>query len=278
MSTNCLVTKLKGSVNNDNLEILGTIKVNATSEWIENKELYIGYKTALEHHIVEVADGSSHIIPEGESETVSSLDFYYPKNNRMFNLTPGNYNLIIPDKYDIITLKVYNIDINSLKYCTGLTSITIKGGRYNYTGETDKCTGDLSSLANLTGLRYLRIDSYSVTGDLSAFKDYTDIIEVDIHGNFTGDIANFKKCVNCTQALFINAVNVSGNAENLFSGLYANGKRSGSLSFSILNTSAKFNNQSWTTSFIITFSENGITVTTGGNTIGTYDGSTWTYA
>lgn len=118
---NCLFTKLKGSVNNDQLLKLGELRVK-----IEGPANYLGL-AADDGQTISVVDGD--LLFNGQT-TIQLTNNY--QNN--VNIT-GEGTVSIPNKYNLTILEANfkeQIDLEKLRYCTKLKTIRLGGRSFIY--------------------------------------------------------------------------------------------------------------------------------------------------
>lgn len=116
---------------------------------------------------------------------------------------------------------------------------------------------DLDNIDNMTHILAVFFDS-AVTGDLSAFEDNTALIELDLSFNaITGDISSLSKATSMTTLTLTRNPNITGTLESLLDGLYSNGKTSGTLSISVVDTSVTYNGAAVTSAKTATFTSSG---------------------
>lgn len=188
---NCLVTKLKGTVQNSNLLRLGEMKLcvhridNPSSEtqrinlnFTEDVKLEIigdGYFT----NNTLVSNLGKSLIAKANVETL-----VYVSN--------GDFEIAILNKYALTKIntrtnkKTAIKDISDLKYSSGLNHLA--------TNSVEN-VGYFSDIKSLTNLYYLAISNANITGSLNDLKSLTNLIYLII-GNtsnkITGNVSSFK--------------------------------------------------------------------------------------
>lgn len=222
----CLVTKLKGSVNDSTLMKLNEMRIvkKKASSW---NGLSQGFTIALDE------DAEVSLIGDGYFTDYMGTENYgkvksITKNTRtdIFVSNNADVEVSIPNKYALTFLNLrypsnapgYGTDVDTnrtksikggietLKYCTKLTALSI-----DLTG----ASGDISALVNLHNLTNLSIDGNDIYGDiiaLSGFSLLTYLIIANV--SVTGDvraIMNNKGLVN----LNLNHSKISGEISNL---------------------------------------------------------------
>ena len=302
---NCLVTKLKGVVNNDSLPLLGqlTLEVLETSA---NKSIKIG---SVINTKVSVK-GDCRIIEGGERVTEVTLNGGEPKN---ITLSTESGWLVIENKYNLYHIERLNsggisfpddslnyfgynvssnydkilIMSNDAKFDAGtlnglFSQFRINAGCYGDPSNfhvrtyfairnnqlTDKVTLDntLSSMGP--------VSNYAIT--TQEVGALTNLTTLDI-SSMSGDIVQLATLTKVTILYMVNS-NITGTVESFVEGMVSNGRTSGTINVRSNGSSITFHGGSMTTYFSIVFSNGSATVKNNdGSTIGTYNGSTWTY-
>ena len=209
----CLVTKLNGSVDNNELLRIGEMRIKVESVESPTKDTQGFGVSFTEPTTVEiVGDGyfTDNTLTEnkGKSMVVSSLKGVIVsqattvaiRNKYKLNAL----NVFIPSGTPYGKNKVLNID--DLKYSTSLISLNLTNMQ---------ASGDIGNLKNLTSLTTLYLRFTQVSGDIANFKNLTALTSLDIFvTNLSGDIANLK---NLTALTSLNIANtkVSGDIANL---------------------------------------------------------------
>jgi hypothetical protein len=133
---NCLVTKLKGSVNNDHLLKFGEFRVKIGAA------KYLGF-AADDSQIISVVDGN--LLFNGQP-TLQLTDNF----QSTVNIT-GEGTVSIPNKYNLTILEASfkeQIDLEKLRYCTKLRTISLSGSGFTY--NLDDINIESSVLKNVT--------------------------------------------------------------------------------------------------------------------------------
>lgn len=265
---NCLVTKLKEVVNNDNLPFFDTIVFDI--KYMENATEYnlsFGF-VANAPVTVFTSDGGS-FKPDGESPYVQSKEYNINIPTIItFQLYNGNYKLYIRGKNSITTilndssdrnnyLSVASFDMNQLYWLSNLENIYMNsvefygnidfadwtkikgiyltsGNVHSYT-EMNILMNDLAKATNL--ITFLATNTRSTSGMQGSIEDLGYLI----------NLRNFRIRYNSF---------VTGDLKKLCDALYANGKRSGTITFDLRNTGCTFNG-SPAADYDITFSDEG---------------------
>ena len=213
---NCLVTKLNGSVDNNELLRVGEMRVKVESVESPTKDTQ-GFGVAFtEPTTVEiVGDGyftdSTLTENKGKSMVVSSLLGVIVSQATTVSIR-NKYKLrslhvFIPSGNPYGENKVLNID--DLKYSTSLSSLNLS---------KMKASGNIDNLKNLTSLNFLYVRFTQVSGDIASLKNLTALTSLDVsNSNVSGDIANIYFAIKGTKKEFNIAYcnNLSGDLASL---------------------------------------------------------------
>ena len=236
----CLITKLNGSVNNNELLRIGEMrmriaKVENPTDATQGFGIYInkpvvlkivdnGYftdktLTANKGKTITLNVGSNGVWVSNDNIEIAILDKYsitalsvlYPNQtsadyglNKYFNLSDLKYSTALA------SLSAYNTqvtgDIVNLKNLTALTSLSFSNSQV---------TGDIANLKGLTALTYLSAYNTQVTGDIANLKGLTALTSLGLSNTkVTGDIANLKGLTALT-SLGLSNTKVTGDIVNL---------------------------------------------------------------
>lgn len=189
----CFITKLPSSVDNDNLPVLGQLRIN----WLKQSDLTDNDARAIKlatNDSITVKVSGAHLTDNtlasnlGNTKTITAADglvILYVSNDADATLT-------IDNKYALTQLNFVNsfksslvrsvyFDIEDIKYCTSLTNLVLSN---------TQVSGDISAVSNLTDLAYLILDSTQVNGDISAVSNLTKINSIVFNNSkVSGDIS-----------------------------------------------------------------------------------------
>ena len=206
---NCLVTKLKESVDNDNLIIFGKEKVYSLDKTNMGAAVAAldatGWRMAL-----EIADNHSYFTVGISSEQLQSVDEFGPDGNTAISFvnTSGSlasYYLIDVFKSSGIRGIIENIDImqpsEKIKYLWFEQSTLQDGIMHKSSGNIEKLGTNYPNLM-ICSLYYLR----TVTGDITKA---------------------FGKCKDLTTLNIGNSPNISGSIESMANAMLLNGRENG---------------------------------------------------
>lgn len=185
----CLVTKLNGSVDNNELLRLGEMRIKVESVESPTKDTQgFGVSFTKPTTVEIVGDGyfTDNTLTEnkGKSMVVSSLQGVIVSQattvaiRNKYKLT--NLNVYIPSGNPYGKNKVLNID--DLKYSTSLISLNLSNVQ---------ASGNIANLKNLVALTTLNISSTNISGDIANLKNLTALTKLSIaKSNISGDITN----------------------------------------------------------------------------------------
>jgi hypothetical protein len=255
MANNCLVTRLKGVVNNDELPYFNSLKINYSSGYAANNRVIALYTDRgsyriISEHPVDVYD-SKILLAEGV------MDFTTPKivNDALHIKFPDNNGICnVISKHTINTIG-YNWKHPILGTRSGYTSFQIEASQLDYseTFREFRCFGrnlrgdyrpmhaetlTYVMINNLSGDRY-----YDFTTDISCFANSTDATTIDLKGgeNITGNLETLSRLTKLTN-LTLWGSGVAGDIKILCENLVENGKTSGEITFDCQTTGG---NRTW---------------------------------
>lgn len=203
----CLFTKLKGSVNNNNLELFGYIRIKVLAGG--DAVLYISMDSDVtvktSNNVKLVVSGVEYDTYTYESGNFVSITARSKDSNDGFIFLDGKYSA---NKYlNITSDNAYSIiDFVDVKFLTSLTTLSgvkaqgelsnlsslINISQLSFPNNNDDIYGDISSLSGLTSLVNLRMYSRNVTGELKNIANLANIKLVDVRSsNVFGSIEDF---------------------------------------------------------------------------------------
>ena len=237
----CFITKLPSSVDNDNLPVLGQLRINwpKQSDLTDNDARAIGLST---NDSITVKVSGAHLTDStlasniGNTKTITSADdlvWLYVSNDADATLTIDNkyaltqLNFVKPGKINL-KRSVY-FDIEDIKYCTSLTILALVNTQVSgdisavsqLTALTSlilsntQVSGDISAVSQLTALGSLSLDNIQVSGDISAVSNLTNLYNLSLNNTqISGDISGVSKLVNLNN-LRLSDTKISGMVDNL---------------------------------------------------------------
>lgn len=217
---NCLVTKLKSEVNNNNLERFDKIHLRlvpapSPRRWVV-KNITQNFK---------VEGNGAIALSVAELETDPKTELTVTAGNSEVNVYFSNtttYDVYISNKSN---LTYYNSNvvnnIEDVEWCLGLTYISADWGYM---------TGNIRALSKLTELRTISIAINDLEGNLSSLSELTKVTSIDFTrntpGNLTGNIASLAKLTSLTNISFFNAGTFTGSYDEFVYGQVDNGRAS----------------------------------------------------
>lgn len=208
----CLVTKLKGTVNNNSLPKIGELRIKfrkVSSPSVDSQ--YLNLSIINTQSITIVGDGyfTDSTLSQNKGTTLSITG-----NNNIVYVSNTNCEVSIPNKYNITDLNLGNnskrifnkeLDLDQLKY-SPLNSIN---------APYVNLIGGLDSLKNITSLMSIIMQGSNVTGNISSLKNLTLLKTLDlVNTNVIGDLDNLKGLTSLT-SIYLNNTNIAGDISSL---------------------------------------------------------------
>lgn len=284
MAKNCLLTKLKATVNDDSLDILVTddyLRMElpvAANNGVSN--VVVIYGTDEDPVDIEVLDGTINQVPDGSTKTDSTHALigggYLNSATRGFtvNSSDGTVHVIIKNPE-----KVKGIDgivsvtggISAIEKMTGITSLTINDNLRGYSSPAfDLSDIDWSVFTGINSIKASYLNSVSGNvSNLAALPTVIQSIALNNNSGITGNINAFGRLTNLTM-LSLTMAKTSGTVESLVQAMRANGKTTNSSGIAIgynMGDNVTFNGAAITnnTSKTLTWTASTITITDGGS-------------
>lgn len=227
MSNNtCLVTKLKGTVNNNSLEKLGYVRIKArqlasTSNLVSRLYITTNNTPTTVKIIGNGYFTEAYDAPESARKTEATYQSTIPTTIFLSN---GDYEIEISNKYNI-----------SVSFVAAMETIAVipwdKLGVMPKQTEVTPNSGspiDLSCVpVNFPNLKSIELTGDFVSGDTSSIKDMTTLTRLKLQwaARLTGSVADFAKLVNLVQ-LTLPGTQITGSIEDFVAGQVANGRTS----------------------------------------------------
>lgn len=242
---NCLVTKLKASVNNPELPKLGYIVAkmkNTSGDYVD-----ITYKDAI-RVFIDGDNGSGHIKNvAGTTARDNNRDYSFQK------FSVGEYYVNIENStlFRIFSHSAgyMNVDLKQFKYCTNLEELYF-GSHTDPNAPSSKPNqreyfwkGDIANLANLTNLKVLKwscndipYENHKVYGNVESLSNLTNLqtLYIGEMKAFTGNIVKaFGKMVKLRDTKIANNA-CTGDTIDLVAAWRNNGKTTGQLDWNYM--------------------------------------------
>lgn len=191
---NCLVTKLKGAVNDSSLLKMGELRLTkrAAPEW-DYPSQYYRFRFSKEETLTIIGDGY-FTDKNGTENKGTSLKINSNTETDVY-VSNSNLEISVPDKYSLMNLYLFSEEfptpkynytkdivggLGALSYCKSLLILQI-----SYTS----VKGDLSELRGLENLGMLLVSKTETTGNLSDLNELPlNRLYVD-NSQVTGDIS-----------------------------------------------------------------------------------------
>ncbi len=212
--TKCLITKLNGSVDNNDLLRVGEMRVKVESVESPTKDTQgFGLAFVKPATVEIVGDGyfTDKTFVENKGKSMTFL-------NTEDIIVSQATTVAIRDKYNLKIIAVYIqngtpfgenkvLNIDDLKYSISLSSLNLA---------KTQASGDIANLKNLTALTTLYLNNTKVTGDIANLKNLTALTTLYLSNTkVTGDIANLKNLTALT-TLDIRDTQISGDIANVY--------------------------------------------------------------
>lgn len=240
---NCLVTKLKSVVNNNELLQIGELRVDVLSG--AGSGDYISYSPDSDFPIV------IKVIGEGTLNTHGDTELIVQNNSAQYIETSSDIELSVGDIYDLVDLRIKTsrFDLQKLAYAEKIGQIT----------------------------------SFQAFGNLSALYGKTKLFNIGINGSAVcGSIEGLSSCYSLININAIRCANINGSVEAFLVGIlphYAE-RQFNTITLILMNTSCTLNNAPIGNILYVTFtSASSITIgtTQGASDVATYSNGSWSY-
>lgn len=219
MSNNCLVTKLKGTVENSNLSVLNTLIIDVKSNAGYSSNMSSIMFKASEALVIKTT-GSGYFATtfaglDDPATRLTELTINANTNQRLY-FSNGNYQIYVNNKYTLTELTFYNnagpasqifsFDMEGIEYSSGITSIRTYG----------TAKGDVSNLSKMTDMVILNLTLATlVSGDISSLSALDKLETVQFYGcpNISGSIEYLAK--KNLSALGIDGTQITSTVEDI---------------------------------------------------------------
>lgn len=201
---NCLITKLKGTVNNSNIPKIGELIIGIK---VTGKDRFI----SLESEIGQIVTiyGDSYFMNSSNQKEGSTLGIGTMSMNSY--VADKNGTMSFPNKYAIKKIQgdvFEDTDISELAFNDSLQILV-----------SDAFYGDLKHLSNKTGLVEINLSNKATSGDIAALKPCTKVSKIFLSSSaIYGDISCFYAASALNQ-LTIDEAKLTGDISLLPSGL-----------------------------------------------------------
>lgn len=186
---NCLLTRLKGTIDNDSLEILGCIKIKHTDVSGKTGKLRIN-NNATGKNIVVSVDGTGSFSVDGTSYTEYTVA---ATKHPQFVFSRGNYNIYINNKYDVESIDSEGdfepfvnagLSFEKLGCMPKLQSIQVSKWANGFMGNVEDFDAPL--------IRVLNINGTSAKGDIKEIGKFANLDKLSLYpSNIHGELFDF---------------------------------------------------------------------------------------
>lgn len=196
---NCLITKLKGVVDNDNLLKVGELSIKIFSEdapAANNRTMSV---VAAKNLVIKiVGDGyftdSTLITNKGKELSVKANVL------TKFIYSNGDYNIVIGDKYSLVDFNTYEVGVTNTLYQLHIEDFKYSKGLHDLYITTSNITGNMFSTKDLPNIYRVYFNNSNVEGNLELFKYSVKLDSLNVGGKITGDISvlsnlNLRECI-----------------------------------------------------------------------------------
>ena len=237
----CFITKLPSSVDNDNLPVLGQLRINwlKQNDLADNDARYIQLAT---NDSITVKVSGAHFTDSTLTSNLGNTKTITSTNNSVSLYISNDVDAIltIDNKYSLTVLNFINsrkhnlkravyFDIKDIKYLTNIKYLLLSNTQVsgdisavsnlinltNFSLSNTQVSGDISAVSNLTNLHYFDISNTQVNGDISAVSNLTNLNYFDISNTqVNGDINAISQLTALT-VLNLDYTQVNGNIDSL---------------------------------------------------------------
>lgn len=223
---NCLVTKLKGVVNNSDLKKLGVLRFEVDVTFVGRKNINRIHCNINNYCKFKIVSGpeEGQIIKVGTSEALDApkgTEFFLDNSADLYYFSKiGKYVIEITNKYAITMFDIIHnvsISLNDMKYLSTLNVVGLKGGgkvignfndlltssmtdmRFsnlivvdNLYVPAETIVGDIAKIANTPMVRFIAEFCNGITGNLSSLSSHSTLSTFAFNGStkITGKISD----------------------------------------------------------------------------------------
>lgn len=230
---NCLVTKLKGVVNNPNLLPIGYVRLHAKSisgaYTAENAKLQITIKNG-ETCTISTPNGGYFALSFAGLDTDRLATYTIKADSAVEGSSTvvlffanADYDILISNKYSIRILAGSNTaknvvtgDINDLKFSDSIELLIVN----------NDWVGELSSLSNKQNLTQLNLEGTSVSGNINNLQSDTSLTNITLNraNNIYGNIDDLGPLTSLVSFFAADVAGISGTIEGFVAGQINSGK------------------------------------------------------
>lgn len=217
MANDCLVTKLKASVDNDNLVKIGEMRVSFAAGTTHTTNTHQFKVFGSEAITLTVKNGfiATSVDAASGVTTVTIPAATDPNAVQMYYVSNTDAVITISNKYSIRYFRMGSagaVDIDDLKYSDELFNLTIN--------DSQKSIGHLSSLSDKTAMVQLYIRNTQITGDLNEIAGLVNMQTMNLSNTVIGgNISNIASLTAATDVQMSYMPKVYGDATSVFTAL-----------------------------------------------------------
>lgn len=262
----CLITKLKGSVNDNSLPKLGEMVIDNIGYETNGSILSLNISPRESGVKLRVSGAGVYFLFNKESTHLTEVEFPVSDTGaetsvRIYNPSLSEMRAFLSKKGVIKNFRL-NLDSNAafpLYLINQLTTLERFGLSGDYHSENG-VYGDISVFKKFSKLQQIYLSSSGVYGDISAFKGMSNLKNLAISScGVTGNISNLGSMISCVYFNFADT-QVSGTLEEFCQLLHDNGLTSGSITANFQRTQVTFEGKLLTSGKTVTFNSSGYVV------------------
>ena len=204
---NCLVTKLKGVVENGSLIKIGHMVFNVKER--STSSASIRFTSVNSMQITALDGGYFSTTEEGEHLTSMTISAY---TDTFLYFANANFRVDISNKYDLLVFEcnatnAFEVNLSDMAYCNRLQVLGLTYCNVN---------GDIEDIKNLSSLVQLKAAYSNIKGDIANLVGLTNLTLINLIGNSSifGDI-NSLASINSLQTVYLEDTKVSGELSSI---------------------------------------------------------------
>lgn len=202
----CLVTKLNGRTDNQNLLKIGEMRIYfAKVSGSTPRKITLSFKDDC-----QVSINGGYFTDNSFSTNIGTTENFAAGTKKDLFISNDECYVSIENKYSLkeilCTCDIKSFDISSLKYSNNLVAISLNSpGVYGNISDlknlillylieinSPNVTGDISSLQNITDLNVFSINSTAITGDISVLQKMSKLSSINLDNTqVSGDVSSF---------------------------------------------------------------------------------------
>lgn len=257
----CLVTRLKGVCDNDNLLKYNEVRIHVKT--VANQVMQFVAADGIDAKVTIIPDVGStmHFTDSGYTENLGTEITVAAGQNAYFTPGAGTFNII--GKYDFFDLafrgaynagNIITVNLSDFAYSTKIIRFMLNG--------SIESTGELFDLSEFNAITAMDLGGCTeISGDISLLNTPSQVFTyLSLNGSgVIGNIVSLGSDIYLT-TLKVSSTAIVGTLESFCETQIANGRNSGTLSFTGQNSSVTYNGNPITAPLTITFSNGTYTV------------------